>query len=178
MAERKFKVGDEVLIKGVISKIDDRDFTHCPYCLQTTNHTVWVEEDMLSMDNSTKTYEQGLEEGWELAGKIVDMKYDLRDKILGTNIDNHTLDAITDNFTAAQVKEKIEQYERLNSIKVGDKVLSSHFIGGGIITHIRGDDTADVIFSNGKVGSSIPIKSFTKAGSNVDISAFLKKLWS
>lgn len=177
MGERKYKVNDLVNIKTNVLEVDESSETGLGYRVRIgIGRSVWVGEYML---DSNKTYEQGLEEGWDLARKIVNTHYDERDKILGTNVDNHTLDDITNSFTAAQVKEKFEQYNRLHDIRVGDKVISEGFSGGtGLVTFINPvRKTADILLRSGKVIKNVNIKTLMKVSGHVDMDELLDKLW-
>ena len=132
--------------------------------------------EVLSED--TKTYEQGLEEGWGLLKKIMRMDYEQRNNIFGTDNFNNGTGDIVRSFTAAQIKEKIEQYEKnKDCIKVGDKVVSRGFIGEAIVTHIEpAHNTADVLLKNGKAVEHIDINILKKTGDWIDICEILNKI--
>lgn len=176
MGERKFKVGDEVLLKGTVIEID-YDFG---ILVDTSLGRISaLREDLFLFREDDKTYEQGLEEGWELAEKVISMSHEERDNILGTNLDNHSIDCIMDSFTAAKVKEKFEQYDRLHNIRVGDKVISEGFSGGtGLVTFINPvRKTADILLRSGKVIKNVNIKTLLKVSGHVDMCELLNKLW-
>ena len=172
MGERKYEVNDVVNIKTNILEVDESSETGLGYRVRIgTGRSVWVSEYML---DSNKTYEQGLEEGWELAEKVVNMSYEERDNILGTNLDNHSIDCIMDSFTAAQVKEKIEEYERLNSFNVGDVVNVNGYLKG-IITYVYSDKNFDILLDNGITRTHEQPSNCEKINKHIDICEILNK---
>lgn len=171
MGERKFKVGDEVLVKGTVIEVTpDKE-----YLIDSSLGRLYaLGDDLLGYVNTDKTYEQGLEEGWELAKKVIDMSYDDRDKILGTNLDNHSIDCIIESFTAAQVKEKIEEYERLNIFNVGDVVNVNGYLKG-IITYVYSDKNFDILLDNGITRTHEQASNCEKINKHIDICETLNK---
>lgn len=71
-----------------------------------------------------KTYEDGLNEAWELARKLLcdsDNYVKLEDIF-----DCHTLDGIFSNYTATEAVAKINEYDNRN-VEVGDEVEFNKF---------------------------------------------------
>lgn len=68
---------------------------------------------------SSKTYEDGLKEAWEIARKIENQ---LGSTILVSIFGSSRIADILDNFSIQEVMEKINDYEAAKTIKVGDVV--------------------------------------------------------
>lgn len=110
--ENKFKVGDTVLIKAVVTDEDTCPDHVYPYKVMTdSTHWGWVERDKIidiaCIDGSD----------WELAKKVANMEYPEIEKVfdLGNKKD------VFNMMTAQEVREKIEAYER-SQIRMGDLV--------------------------------------------------------
>ena len=171
MGERKFKVGDEGLLKGTVIEID-YDFG---ILVDTSLGRISaLEEDLFLFREDDKTYEQGLEEGWELVKKIQDMTYERRNKIFGTNPCNNSLNDIIGSFTVVEVKEKIEEYERLNSFNVGDVVNVNGYLKG-IITYVYSDKNFDILLDNGITRTHEQPSNCEKINKHIDICEILNK---
>ncbi|MDT3387629.1 MAG: hypothetical protein LIR46_07725 [Bacteroidota bacterium] len=81
-----------------------------------------------------KTYEDGLNESWELAREII-CKPDERRKIFGVDVPS----AILKNYSALQAIEKVKEYEE---IKVGDEVINRYGYKRVVTnTHLNGEIT-------------------------------------
>ena len=105
----KYKSGDYVLLEG---KLDKEYNGHYQICIN--GQYVLVEKDCVY--NNFKTYEQGLQDAWELARKIDNMLLDEYDKCFGLGLQYIT------NFTYQEALAKIEAYEMSQQIQVGDVV--------------------------------------------------------
>lgn len=81
MAERKYKVGDEVLIKGVVTDVSSNDDIVYPYqiLIDSDNtdlswHDNFTETSIVGTVNSyvnEQSYKKGLEDAWEMARLII-----------------------------------------------------------------------------------------------------------
>lgn len=99
----KFKVGDKVLIEGKINKIKyGLDFL---VDVDVDGKNIIIEEDKIT----SKTYEDGLADAWELARKIVGMTRQAWYEIF--KIEDAYLADILDDNTPQQALAKIEAYE-------------------------------------------------------------------
>ena len=120
----------------------------------------------------TEKYEQGLNDAWELARKIivnpVDGGYsisELRD-IFGKGITN-----IVCGLTAKEAILKVEDYEN-KEIKVGDVVDNNAL--KGIVTMVKEKDV-DIMFKDGSVGTWDK-RNCKKTGEHIDISSILQEI--
>lgn len=115
-----YKVGDKVLVKGEVVEVA-KDVTY-PIGVRLRCATVpmlFTEEEL---ELSTKTYEMGLNDAWELAKKILDMKIDVAVEVF----DCTRLFDVMDKFNPQEALAKIEAYEKEKSeIKVGDEVRTT-----------------------------------------------------
>lgn len=145
----KYKVGDEVFVKGKILEIDK---TNPHYQLNVDIPEFgefWSPCKLVYQID--KTYEQGLADAWELAKKIM----------LATDDGGISLNDITEifgsaycalrDFTYEEALAKIEAYESENEIKVGDvvKVDGLHCVVTAVYK-----DSADVLFKDGSCENS------------------------
>lgn len=117
-----FKVGDEVLVKGEVVEVA-KDVTY-PIGIRFRCATVPMlfTEDELNL--STKTYEMGLKDAWELAKKILYGIDRQLIEILELNVEPAFFDlthkrAIINEHAPEEVLAKIKAYEKEKEIKVG-----------------------------------------------------------
>ena len=111
-----YKVGDEVLVKAKIARVDEID-NALSYEV-TTNHLglIWVAEDEIA---KSEHYARGLSDAWELARNLYCEYSDTeRRKILGIA----QYETILECMTYAEALAKIEAYEREKEIKPTDIV--------------------------------------------------------
>ena len=166
----KFKVGDKVLIEGRISRVDNTKGITCPYRIDTADDFMWCNENYLI--DVSKTYEDGLNDAWELARKIenkmslVNLKY----------LFNSTKIAdILDNFTPQQALAKIEAYEESKAIKVGDVVECFSDYKGVVLDCDDELGTLDVFSENGCV-EGLAFSDVKKTGRHIDIQHILEQI--
>lgn len=143
-----------------------------------------------SMENKEKTYEQGLEEAWEIARKIIgDTKHqdeyssiDL-DRIFGTN--RRSRDHLINDFPSIhEVKEKIAAYEAEQAKpKLGDVVKCGSLISNATLIGILSNEnerTYSVILK-GKSGVTYQdlykdCWTIEKTGKHFDIQSMLDEI--
>lgn len=115
MSELKFKIGDEVLVKGVVKDTAD----NCPYAdtdrpywvLASDGFGIWASEyDLYSSRNKTL-------DDWKLAGKISRMFLCEIEEIFG---DGWDIDRVF-NMSPNDVRKKLDAY-RNSKPKMGDVV--------------------------------------------------------
>lgn len=112
---------------------------------------VWFKEE------NKKTYEDGLNEAWELARNII-CKPDERSKVFGIDVAS----AILKNYTVLQAIAKVKEHEE---IKVGDEVENIDTYDRVIVTHINQyTKQIDILWEDGSVGIRAPIEKFKKTG--------------
>lgn len=114
-----------------------------------------------SEDAMNKTYEDGLNEAWELARKIVCLPVDGGKNVewLEDTFGTARTDYILRNYSAYEAIDAVETYEKL---KVGDEVK---YIGSvGVVIENYSEDQVMLMWSNGTTAIGIPKKDVTKTG--------------
>lgn len=127
-----------------------------------------------------KTYDQGLEDGWELAGVVGNMEFHKRNDIFGLHDGNNGLANILKDFTAAEVIEKYRRWED-SHLSVGDVVkvnVTKSRICKGIITHMSDSrESVSILFDDGSVGTGhVKMDDIRKTGQHIDISELLNNI--
>lgn len=168
-----FKVGDEVLVKGSIVEIENDEYDACPVAVGfDKGRTEWyAEEELIPAD---KTYESGLEDAWELAKKISNMKLDVAVEVF----DCTKLFDVIDKFNPQEALAKIEAYEKEKEIKVGDEVVrdGDEEKTVFIVTRICGSFISG-FDKDGKTHSYIfPNRFIQKTGKHIDIESLLRQI--
>lgn len=102
-----YKVGDEVFIKCKIKKIDRKKLLQLQVEFND-GYTEWFDEDNLIKNQNT--YEQGLNDAWELAKKIYQMSEHERYEVFGVPV-AFTYDILCE-FTVEEALEKIKEYKK------------------------------------------------------------------
>lgn len=169
----KYKVGDEVLVKGAI--MDVHEGTDNPYYVASDYSCInWVSVDKIIP--ADKTYSQGLADAWELAKKIC---YEPKKggfsnielmEIFGTAI----IEGIYDRFTVEEALAKISEYEREKEIKVGDVVERNGF--KGVVLHIFHSGSLNIVYENGIIETLASVQECKKTGKHIDIEGLLKQI--
>ncbi len=114
-------------------------------------------------------YEQGLDEAWEVARKLVHPRLggyteEQKQRIFGEYVSS---DSILQNFSASEAITKIKEYEdkqKQAEIKVGDEVYSDDFDDNGIVSHITEDGNCVAIISSGSSMMKVNIHNVHKTG--------------
>lgn len=127
----------------------------------------------------TEAYNNGLEDAWKLARKIVlDVskggipERDMR-SMFG---EKWTVVDILENYTPQEALAKLEAYEKeQNEIKVGDVVFNKDTNEHCVITHIEGKLVVYCLYDDGSCGTS-NIKECEKTGKNIDIQSLLEQI--
>lgn len=116
-----------------------------------------------------KTYIDGLNDAWELARKLYDMKCDEIEKIF--DVDGGFWSVIRD-FTPQEAIVKLKAYEE--RIEVGDIVLI--YGEEAVVTRVV-DEHANILFGDG-VTNNMPVKDLVgdKTGKHIDIKSFLEQI--
>ena len=172
----KYKVGDIVRTNGttrplgVVIKIEygDNEF---PYKVRDKDGEFWYSEDMLE---PIKTYEQGLNDAWELVIKLYDMKYVELGKIFGIW---DSFYEIIRNCTPQQALAKLKAYEKAQKIEVGDVVETTDLVDvfRGIVLDDDGLDCYIVMDENGSVNATRKTD-VRKTGKHIDITGILGQI--
>ena len=154
---KKFKVGDEVLVKARI--VEDGPFV---YGLAADKYFVEVQKDKV-----ISAYSITAEEAWELAKKILLYPDHELEEIFGRTEPLLEL-------TPQEAKAKIEAWEQEIKIRVGDVVDHNGEIG--IVTNT--DDTEgfyNVLYGNGST-SAHDRRNLKKVGRHIDITGLLNQI--
>ena len=148
-----YKVGDEVLIKGeVIEVMNDVPYPVRVRLGSDNGGIVFTNDEACYADKIVKTYEQGLADAWELAGKLVFSEknggFNVRriEEIFGTQ----RYPDVFRWFTAEEALAKIEDYERTKEIKVNSIVENSM----GVLGVVTRDENTNVyvMWTDGSCG--------------------------
>lgn len=169
----EFNIGDKVYLEGKIGKYDESDNTYCVDYFdyyKETHSTVWVKNAVLHTRDDT--YNEGLNDAWELAKKIVlsdgDGGYSCEEL---ENIFGYRSPAsVFKVFAPQEVFAKVKAYEEeRNEIKVGDvvKLKSVYAQGEGIVTKIT-ETNICLLYKNGNCNNN-------KCSSNSSIDRYFEK---
>ena len=121
-------------------------------------------------EENKKTYEDGLNEAWELARNII-CKPDNRSKVFGIDVAS----AILKNYTILQAIAKVKEHEE---IKVGDEVEHVDTHDRVIVTYVsKNTPHIDIMWKDGSVGIRAPKEKFKKTGRHFkEIEEVLEKM--
>lgn len=160
----EYKVGDEILIKAVItgSREDESKLL-----VRTTRNSFLVEKkDVIPAPDMTA------EEAWEIAKNLfADYSNIELDEIFGKGWSFPKLMELTPQ----EAKAKIEAWEAEKEIKVGDVVNVCGDIG--VVTSFGTDgDRIHVLYLDGIVNSYRKDKDIKKTGRHIDINGILKQI--
>lgn len=128
----------------------------------------WVqehpEEPHVPTENKPKTYEQGLEDAWELAIKIwchidtVELY-----KIFGTD----EAYEVMNGFTVQEAMQKLQEWEDNNSFKAGDIVEFKNDGTKAVVIDSESEETVIIFTENGCAESDIFKTAIKKTGRNI-----------
>lgn len=166
----KYKVGDEVYVKGTIKEIVNGVMYPFHVEFAEMEHGHFLRKELYKAD---KNYEQGLADAWELAKKIYDMKCDAIEEIFGVKGGFYE---VIRNFTFEDCRDKIEAYEKEKEIEVGDvvKFEGLHEEKYGVVL-VRRCGTVNGIRADG-TPFSWNKNDCTKTGKHIDIESLLKEI--
>lgn len=123
-----------------------------------------------SCDEVKAAYDQGLNDAWELAKKIL---YGLTrcqlEEIFGTDNEKGIL---SDAYAPQEALAKLKAYEE-TQIMVGDVVEVSDRVGVVVKT---GGNCANVVHDNGNVTCMVLVKDLKKTGKHIDIQSILSQI--
>lgn len=172
-----FKVGDKVYLECKVTHKDASDNT---YQIRYKNWhdnelpTDFVKNDVLHSVN--EPYNQGLNDAWELAKKIV-----LPDHLGGYTVDElkdifgkNTFASLMNTFSPQEALAKVKAYEERNEIRVGDVVKNRDVFIESIVTRV---DSRNVyrLFKDGSCDDNTIKEDLEKTGKHFDsIDEFMK----
>lgn len=162
----KYKVGDKVLIEGKINKIKyGLDFL---VDVDVDGKNIIIEEDKIT----SKTYEDGLADAWELARKLYNLDCNTLEDIYGVDGGFYEL---MKEYTPQQALAKIEAYEESKSIKVGDVVHHINSDEDAIVVCKCNDGRYKLMFGDFDISTN-KVSEFTKTGKHIDIEHLLEQI--
>lgn len=193
MEELKYTVDDEVLIKGTVVDVGNPKETSYPYKIRldeddiavswsewfTKSSVVGMASDLVRVEDQ-KTYEQGLNDAWEMVKKIT---IGLELCKLQTIYDGFdTMSAIVQRYSAQEAIDLYNAWKERNEIKMGDIVEVVDCCNGmkelGIFYH-ENDGCLCVLLPGYAWPQNLTKTSYTlrKVGeSGLDIAGALKKI--
>ena len=175
----KYKVGDRVLMQMVVDDVR-KDNGYAPIWVSLerndTSDGMWLTEEQIDK-YASKSYEDGLNNAWELARKICEMGDKDFNNIFGCV---HFSDVFYYN-TPQEAFAKIEAYEESKAIKVGDVVRR---ISGNEEYLIITEEEDDSVYEYGVIVlKSMTIdritgdlSKFEKTGRHIDIEHLLEQI--
>ena len=118
----KYKVGDKVLIKIVIDEIRNNDYAPIWVTLERDDKSdgMWLTAKQIDK-YASKTYEDGLNDAWELVRKLGSYESEKRVEIFQDS-DAFYFGWLLENTTPQEASSIVEAYEKLKQIQVGDVV--------------------------------------------------------
>lgn len=161
-----FKAGEEVYIKAIVTNVNEgRDF---PYCVKILNDVVmFAKEEHIA--ETSKTYEQGLADAWELARKVAKMPIDDFKRVF----DKNGIYTVICDCSYEETLTKMEEYEKENRFEAGDEVESCGAYG--VVTRREGE-TVYVMWRDGSCGEDDEPKTLSKTGKHIDIESLLRQI--
>lgn len=178
----KYKEGDRVVLEMVIDDVDEtsNDFW---VGLKRDEETsgMWLKEEQIdkyAYKGASKTYEDGLDDAWELAGKIMLSKAEGGYTTSEINRFFNTLNEfdVLRNFTYQQALAKIEAYEKSQQIQVGDVVYADDEPDSfGVVTWVN-EGMIYVMWDDGSSGMESDISDYHKTGRHIDIQHILEQI--
>lgn len=162
------KNGEEVLVKATVINY----FSGLPLIIVGENLPISIGEDCIA-SRSLKTYEDGLNEAWELAGKLFNMQNLELDKIFGKNAwDIYEIM----KQSPQEIAEKFKAWEGSKTFHVGDVVEEIKIKNGfAIVTRVNKSNKLSVIWDDGSCGQYDKYD-FVKTGRTIDIESLLKQI--
>jgi hypothetical protein len=166
----EYKIGDKVYLECEIS---DRDLSDNTYGVNYYDYykvartAYWVKSEQLHPTD--ESYNKGLNDAWELAGKILidsdDGGYTIKEleKIFGTVFPG----AVFADLTPQEALAKVKEYEERNEIKKGDVVKLKCGSAKGIVTRVT-ETNICCLFKDGSCDSLSAKEDFEKTGEHFD----------
>lgn len=169
----KYAVGDRVYLEAEIRQVDIEPYG-VPYNVKFLNGaTMWTDES--NIFSISKTYEDGLNDAWELARKLVlvqdDGGYAISEirNIFGTSNECKILRELS----VQEAFEKLEAYEKSQQIQVGDVVYADGV--QGVVIDIISDEGCYIYNENGCIEEHW-FKDLKKTGRHIDIEHLLEQI--
>lgn len=168
----EFKVGDEVLVKGIVSDIyEDGDIIVSLIGADGNKYT-----KQICPDKSILVKDMTAEEAWELVNFITTLKVEDKRKIFGYYC---SCEDIINTFSYEEAKEKIKEWEKSNKFDAGDEVIpkDGNYRNGecGIVVVCSPDESIGVIH-RGNDFTWYKKDSLKKTGRHIDFNECMKHM--
>ena len=162
-----YKVGDKVLVEGVLEKIDEN--AAFPYQVRIADvHKICFSEDELR--DAAKIYEDGLADAWELVRNLYDFTCDELEDIYKVQGGFY---GVISKYAIQEAIAKLEAYEKSKQIQVGDVVYANGV--QGVVIDIISDDDCYIYDENGCI-EVVKFEKINKTGRTVDIEHLLEQI--
>ena len=166
----KYKVGDVVHAKGKVVELGMDTLLEDVKVKLESGETKWFASKDLVI-HEDKTYEQGLEDAWELAKKIDSFDTEERTKILGYI----TSEYIKTHYTVQEALAKLKAYEDEHTIKVGDVVTFG--MRTLVVTYADDEDVVGIERDGYLIKiNNASINEIKKTGKRIDIAGMLEQI--
>ena len=133
-----------------------------------------IRKGLSEMVIKDEAYCKGLNDAWDVAGRISSMKQNELKKVFGR--DDYSVDMALTEYTPQEAIAKLEAYEKeQNEIKVGDVVIPEKGVEF-IVTYISSDSHLFGITATGDTYTALPMKYCKKTGKNIDIQKILEQI--
>lgn len=179
------KKGDTVLVPFKV--LETREGGDIPYYLGYESCRINASVEMLDRwekeavekESEGKTYEDGLDEAWELAKKIIcNVEYGgLHESELEQIFGYSEFDDVLKNYTPQEVAAKIAEWESKQEICVGDILQDKDTGKEVVVSHTESREAKNifVIFPDGSCGENEK-RDFIKTGRTIDIEGLLAQI--
>lgn len=166
-----YKVGDKVVFKGIIEGKGNN------YQIRLKDTILWLSENEIN-EMPSKTYEDGLIDGWKLAGKLGSYEGEKRVKIFNHS-DAYHFGWILNHYSPQEALANIEAYEKSQQIQVGDVVKVRTGAGSehiGVVTQITANQNcACIVYADGSTEMNTA-NNMTKTNKHLDIEHLLEQI--
>lgn len=177
----KYKVGDTVLIQGVVTEVEERkgdDFHTKVKFHALSDMMFWLKDDeIFELPKPDKTYEQGLQDAWGLVRRLVANTNPSKLIDMGKFFGASDIVDILDKYTPQEVLAKLKAYEKSTEIKVGDVVSN----GKHALLCVKKDD--DYFYFLDKDGAHIFLTKqnlekaeLNKTGKHIDLEGIFEQI--
>jgi RNA-binding protein YlmH len=155
----------------IVKEIDEATRLMAEARVKTNEALCHARNVVMNSKGNEEAYNKGLEDAWELARKIYEMKSKEFDKVFR---DVHYVDVFY-HFTPQEALAKLEAYEKgQNEIKVGDVVEQNE---QKFVIIFVNNEFVNGIDENGRF-SHISIENCEKTGKHIDLTDIFKQIGS
>lgn len=167
----KYKVGDKILVEAEVIEIDHSDEEFPINVVYENGSESWVLPELIhGATKFVKTYEQGLQDAWELLDRL---EHAVSVKVMDDVFGYSEIGDILDNYTPQEALAKLKAYEEAQTIKVGDLVEYEEcpylitYTYGNVLRGMSKDGIGIVFHTNDDV---------KKTGKHIDIAGLLEQI--